>query len=201
MAHSKTVSFASIIRWVLFFVTATAMFLLFFGGYFQSELAFTLRGPNPVEVVVPEQRGEPNSITIPVIGVHAPIIYVDAVDTSVFSEALHRGVVHYPGTAPAGQKGNAYFFGHSSDVPGVVDPYRNVFALLPHLKLGDRITVTDEVGKQFTYVVVDTFVVTPNDLSVLDQGDGSRSLLTLQTSYPLGTAIARFIVVSELEGL
>jgi LPXTG-site transpeptidase (sortase) family protein len=69
--------------------------------------------------------------------------------------------------------------------------------LLPKIVLDDEIIVNDEVGTAFRYRVVKTLVVKPDELWVLDQ-PVDRKLLTLQTSYPIGTALRRYIVQAEL---
>jgi LPXTG-site transpeptidase (sortase) family protein len=74
-----------------------------------------------------------------------------------------------------------------------------VFALLPKIKIGDEIFITDQNGNQFVYKVTQTIVVSPKDLNVLEQGSRDERILTLQTSYPLGTALKRFIVQAEME--
>jgi len=40
--------------------------------------------------------------------------------------------------------------------------------------------------------------VSPKDLSVLDQQNFQKKFLSLQTSYPIGTALKRFVAVAEL---
>jgi len=184
------------------------MFIALNGGYVWHEFEYavaklgaTVTGSSFVLLPTEEADAplQANEILIPSIGVRAPIVYVEVIDEALFVDALHRGVVHYPLTAIPGEPGNAFLFGHSSDWIGVDDPYRNVFALLPHLKVGDEIYVSNPEGQTFVYVVGETFIVSPTDTRVLDQGDGSTSNLTLQTSYPFGTALARYIVRATLK--
>jgi LPXTG-site transpeptidase (sortase) family protein len=78
--------------------------------------------------------------------------------------------------------------------------YKTVFARLPEIEIGSEIEITDPTGQLFKYRVFETKVVGPRDLRVLDQFNYERSILTLQTSYPLGTALQRYIVVAELVG-
>lgn len=139
-----------------------------------------------------------DSLAIPSLEIEAPLVYIDRIDEGEFQAATHQGVVHYPQTALLGQVGNAFYFGHSSDVPWINNPYRNVFALLPEINLGDLIYATNDQGESFCYQVNDKFIVSPNDTRVLDQETDGKNLLTLQTSYPFGTALARYIVVAEL---
>ena len=143
--------------------------------------------------------GAPHHLSIPVLGIEAPIIYIDDKNETAYQSALKNGVVHYPGTALPGETGNVYIFGHSSDYVWSDGDYKTIFAKLPQIEMGTDIVVTDAGGNFFHYSVIETKVVGPRDMTVLDQGDGSRSLLTIQTSYPLGTALQRYIVVAELK--
>lgn len=166
--------------------------------YFFKELSFFLwRNSNKAEDVVTEYR-EPNMIYIPVINTAAPLVYIEENGERVYQEALARGVVHYPGTAMPGEGGNAYYFGHSSDFVTKPGNYKTVFALLPHMNIGEEIAITDNEGKVYKYTVTETKVVSPTDTHVLEQGDRKEKLLTLQTSYPVGTALKRFLVIAKL---
>lgn len=157
--------------------------------------------PTPDSVLTDSELkfGAPNHLSIPVLGIEAPIIYIDEKSEAVYQAALKTGVVHYPGTALPGEPGNVYIFGHSSDYLWSDGNYKTIFAKLPQIEQGKDIVVTDAAGRFFHYSVIETKVVGPRDMSVLSQGDGSRSLLTIQTSYPLGTALQRYIVVAELK--
>lgn len=150
-----------------------------------------------VSALVQEQM-EPNLLVIDSLGIKAPISYVGEANEDVFQEALRRGVVHFPGTAKIGEYGNAYFFGHSSDNPWAQGEYKTVFALLPRIKIGDKIVVSDREGNEYVYKVTDARVVAKDDVSVLDQHNNEKKLLTLQTSWPIGTALKRFIAIAEL---
>lgn len=145
------------------------------------------------------ELGEPNQIRIPSLNIIAPLQYVTEINEDVFQQALQGGVVHYPGTAEIGQPGNAYFFGHSSDFAFAKGDYKTVFALLPRIKNGAEILVTDKEGKIYHYEVIDQRAVDNDDVEVLDQKEFKQKLLTLQTSYPVGTALRRYIVVGRLK--
>lgn len=162
----------------------------------------------PTVVPVPEQGGDPyllelagapNRLLIPALGIEAPVVEAATRTQAAYKAALREGVTHLPGTAEPGDVGNAYLFGHSSDLPWAPGGYKTVFALLPEIARGTRIYVTDADGNAFAYVSGDTRIVKPDDLSVTeDSGNGKRTL-TLQTSYPIGTALRRFIVVADFE--
>jgi LPXTG-site transpeptidase (sortase) family protein len=148
---------------------------------------------------LPGYQFTPDTLRIEDLGIEAPVIYVDQKTEAVYQEALQDGVVHYPGTALPGQPGNTYIFGHSSDYVWSPGDYKTIFAKLPQIEIGTEIEITDASGARFFYEVIETKVVWPRDLSVLDQFNNERYLLTLQTSYPLGTALQRYIVVAELK--
>jgi sortase A len=132
----------------------------------------------------------PDSLVIPSLGINVPIIF--GTEQADFPKALEQGVVHYPGTVRAGEYGNMYIFGHSSDNFLSQGKYKTIFARLPDIEIGAEIIIGD-----FVYMVRETKVVEPDDLSVLDQ-DYTKKILTLQTSYPVGSADKRFILIAEL---
>lgn len=109
--------------------------------------------------------------------------------------SLLSGVVHYPGTAEPGKIGNAFFTGHSSNVLWEPSIYNTVFALLPDIEVGADIYVTND-QKEFHYRVISKKEVSPDDVSILKQGD--QKILTLMTCTPVGTALKRLVVTAEL---
>jgi sortase A len=101
---------------------------------------------------------------------------------------LERAVGHIPGTALPGDSGNAAFAGHRD----------TFFRSLQRVRAGDEIVVTTHTGRHH-YVVRDTQVVSPRDVSVLDPTP--LPTLTLVTCYPfryIGSAPERFIVRADL---
>ena len=109
--------------------------------------------------------------------------------------SLLSGVVHYPGTAEPGKIGNAFFTGHSSNVLWEPSIYNTVFALLPDIEVGADIYITND-QKEFHYRVTEKKEVSPDDVSILKQGD--KKTLTLMTCTPVGTALKRLVVTAEL---
>jgi LPXTG-site transpeptidase (sortase) family protein len=185
---------------------ALAGFVLLNYQYFSKQAIYIIRGgsnrpsPTPTSADVSQQEKlEPNQLYIPSLDIRTPIQYVDQVDEAAFQTALQNGVVHYPGTADIGQPGNPYIFGHSSDFPTSPGGYKTVFALLPRIQNGAEIVVSGKDGTNYTYAVVDQFVAEKTDLHLLDQGEYKEKLITIQTSYPLGTALKRYIVKAKLK--
>lgn len=142
---------------------------------------------------------EANELYIPTLEIRAPIIFIDGVGEEVFQPALEKGIVQYPGTAPVGVVGNTYIFGHSSDFILSKGDYKTVFALLPNIEIGAVIQVTNERGELFEYIVYEKFVAEKTATYLLDQDTKGKKILTLQTSYPIGTALQRYIVKAELK--
>ena len=97
---------------------------------------------------------------------------------------LRRGVGHLPDSAWIGQGGNVALAGHRD----------TVFRSLRRIQTGDVIEIVT-ADRSVRYRVDKTAVVSPNDLTVLE--DSGRSTLTLITCYPFsffGSAPDRFIV-------
>ena len=182
---------------VLLFVAA---YVALNASYFSKQVGHQL---NPTETTDSVDAGqsnnsEPNRIRIPSLGITAPIVTPDGTTEQLYQEALKRGVVHYPGTADVGTVGNAYIFGHSSDFVFKGGDYKTVFALLPQIQKDAEILVSDKDGNEFTYKVVESFVANSNDVKLLDQNTNGEKILTLQTSYPIGTALKRWIVKARI---
>lgn len=110
-------------------------------------------------------------------------------------EALQDGVIHYPGTSYPGQTGNVVITGHSSYFPWDSGRFKDVFALLHQLKIGDKIMVYHNQEK-YIYEVTETKVVAPDNIEVLKQTPDDR--LTLITCTPVGTNSKRLIVTAKL---
>ncbi len=154
-------------------------------------------GAYALEIPIPESGGSFNSISeatliIPKIGVEAPIIW--EVGDDQMDAKLLEGVVHYQNTALPDNEGNTFITGHSSYFPWSDSKYKDVFALLNKLEVGDQIYIQYH-DKSFNYRVTDTKVVSPDEISVLDQTPGYN--VTLMTCVPVGTSLNRLIISAE----
>jgi len=165
---------------------------------FTSAFQTTETNAQNIHASTTQERLDPDLLRIDRLGISAPVRYVATSTEAVFQEALLDGVVHYPGTALPGEFGNVYIFGHSSDYRWSKGKYKTIFALLTEIKTGDDILLTNREGIPYHYIVTGTSIVSPTDTHVLDQQGRTKKLLTLQTSYPLGTALKRFLVLAEL---
>lgn len=126
-----------------------------------------------------------------------PKLNLSHLKVEVGGEDLSKSLIHYLPTSLPGQYGNVAIFGHST-LPQLYNQkdYKTVFTYLPKLDIGDTINI-DMDGKQFTYEVVDMFIVKPSEVSVLDQ-QFNESFLTLVTCVPPGTYNERLIVKAKI---
>jgi len=102
---------------------------------------------------------------------------------------LKKGPGHYVNTPLPGQPGNAAIAGHRTT-------YGAPFGDIGELGEGDEIDVTTKQGS-FRYKVTNKHVVSPSDVSVLNQTSDNR--LTLTTCNPKYSAAQRLIVVAQLD--
>jgi sortase A len=116
---------------------------------------------------------------------------------SMTTRALDKGVVHLPDTSlPWSQtpERNVYMAGHRLGWPGTGSHL--VFYRLNELDGGERVTLRDRRGTRYTYRVIESFTVGPEDDWVTGRVRG-RDLLTLQTCTPIPTFEKRLIVRAE----
>ena len=117
-------------------------------------------------------------VTIPAMKrVHnATIPYAGAFDEDAFKN--HAGV-HLRGTGSPWQKGaNVYIAGHRLGYVGT--PSWLGFWDLNNVETGDKVFVTDSMGRRYVYRVFKEFIVDPDDVHVTQPLKG-RTVLTLQT--------------------
>ena len=109
-------------------------------------------------------------------------------------EALKYGVVHYPGTSLPDQSGNTVITGHSSYFPWDPGRFKDVFALLEEVILGDRVALYYDQHK-YIYEVSSIDIVLPSNIDILKQTTDKN--LTLITCYPIGTNLKRLVVTAD----
>lgn len=143
-------------------------------------------------------------LIIPKLGINVPLVEMDDryISDDLWGEfekevqsALREGVVHYPGTAMPGQFGNVFFTGHSSYYPWDSGSYKDVFANLVQLEVGDHYYVYYKQQK-YKYRVSEKKEVYPTEVGVLEQ-PRNKKMSTLMTCWPLGTVLRRYIVIAN----
>jgi len=149
---------------------------------------------NKDQILIPKDANF--SISIPKIGASAKIFpNVDPANPNAFLPVLQKGIAHAKGSVFPGMAGNVYLFAHSTDNWWNVGRYNAVFYLLQHLTRGDEVVVFFE-GKRYEYVVSQTVISDPNDVSLLTQAHGGEPKLVLQTCWPPGTTWKRLYVIA-----
>ena len=126
-----------------------------------------------------------------------PKLNIKNAEVLVGGEDLSKSLIHYlPKTMP-GEAGNVVIFGHST-LPQLYKPndYKSIFTFLPSLQKGDKIFIKVE-DVIYQYEVFEMFVVSPSEISVLNQ-EFDGSYLTLITCVPPGTYWKRLIVKAKL---
>jgi sortase A len=109
---------------------------------------------------------------------------------------------HYKGSSLPGSPGDSFIYGHSV-LPWFFNPknYKTIFSTLGNLDVGDKVLIKyDE--KEFTYKVVETDTLTPNDVKPLGGWRPeylNESTITLMTCWPAGTKTKRLLVRGVLE--
>lgn len=134
------------------------------------------------------------SLTIPKLGVSAPVVYEPSTVEATIQKALRNGVVHYGTTAVPGQPGNVAIFGHSSNDWWKAGDYNRVFVLLDKLVPGDTVTVNYQ-SVMYIYEVTGSKIVKPTEFSVLNPTP--TPTLTLITCTPIGTSLKRLVVTAK----
>lgn len=159
--------------------------------YYRVTPAATSTSADPALMATTADPSAPTVVGIPSIAVNAPIVFEPSLAESDIQLALRRGVVHLGTTAEPGQPGNVSLFGHSSGQPWAPGDYKFVFTLLDKLKPGDKIFI-DHKGQRYIYKVTGSRTVMPDEVSVVNQGNGHN--LTLITCTPVGTSLKRLVV-------
>ncbi len=143
-------------------------------------------------------------IIIPKIGKSVPLVdmsteNIEGEDWAELEKQIQKGlqdgVVHYPGTAKPGQFGNVFITGHSSYYPWDPGEFKDVFALLGQLEVGDKYYIYYDQVK-YAYEIKEKFEVTPDVVSVLEQPKNEK-ISTLMTCTPVGTTLRRLILKAE----
>jgi len=118
-----------------------------------------------------------------------PKIDLDAIVVEgVGTEALKLGPGHMEETPYPGEVGNMVISGHRVT-------YSRPFYYLDELEIGDLILVSDAT-EQYAYYVVETKVVKPTDVSVIEPTEDRT--LTLTTCNPRFSAKTRLIIVAKM---
>lgn len=132
-------------------------------------------------------------LQIPKKGIDVDVLVVEGTTPA----ALRAGAGHYPGTPLPGEAGNVSIAGHRTT-------FGRPFNHIDEMTAGDVVYLITPF-KKYTYIVVPAFdnhpnpwVVSPKDFSVVQNVPG-KSLLTLTSCHPKGSAKQRIILRLELQ--
>lgn len=125
-----------------------------------------------------------------------PRLKIDQANVAVDSNDLSKGLVHLPGSALPGEKGNVFISAHSA-LSQFFSLKKAFFANLTDLKKGDEIAI-EASGMKFRYEVFSIKVVGPNDLSVINAPDNQGRYISLMTCVPPGLNLKRLIVLGKM---
>jgi len=124
-------------------------------------------------------------IEIPSIG--ADYVLIQGTDTA----DLQKGPGHYPDTGLPGQ-------GRTIGIAGHRTTYLAPFRKIADVDEGDEVELDMPYGR-FTYTVVDTDVVEPQETDVVD--DVGRERVVLTACHPLYSAAQRYVVTADLSDI
>ena len=189
----------------IFIFLYVGMFLFVQGysalGHINAWLAANSQQETPAAQVAAEKgrailTNKPNSISIPKLGIAAPLILVPSTNPDDFLSPLKKGVVHYPSALP-GEEGRMVVLGHSSPPGWPKINYDWVFSELQKLEAGDEIIISFD-NRQYSYKVQDKIFLKQGEDLPLSLTEG-KSELVLISCWPPGINNKRIVVSSVLE--
>ena len=165
-----------LLRWTRWALIAAAVALLaYFGFVFSDAWTFQRAEGRQLESLVaapaspaglsPAPVGLIGRVDVPRLGISAIVM------EGTTSRVLRRAVGHIIGTSLPGEAGNVAISGHRD----------TFFRPLRNIEPSDIILLTTAAG-EYRYRVLSTTIVAPDDVAVLEPGDGET--LTLVTCYP-----------------
>lgn len=137
----------------------------------------------------------PDSVSIPSIGIAAPIVTTQTRDNDALHKLLDSGVILYPGSAAFGKEGQTVLLGHSAPAGWPKIKYDWVFTKINLLKDGDTVVVTYG-DVDYYYTVSGTRVIAKGES--LPSSDDGGNTLQLVSCWPPGKDYKRIVVEAEL---
>lgn len=141
-----------------------------------------------------------NRIFIPKIGKNVPLVHVPPhrnwhqLEKNI-QQGLQSGAVVHPVSRSPGVFGNFFITGHSSYYAWDNGRFKDVFALLHEVEIGDEVEIFWK-NKKYKYQIFKKEIVSPTKVEVLSQPN-DKSIITLMTCTPVGTNKNRLILVGK----
>ena len=162
------------------------------------------RAVSPADDTLVRGRGSATTrISVPSIGVDSDISELAILDlgNSREYETPKNTVGHIPQSPTAGERGNAWFFGHlESPIKGEGNVFQRLPDIPEKLRNGDDVLVEleNEEGRVYLYRVTRTEVVHQDDMKLYDS---SEATITLVACVPRLVYDHRILVTAELVGI
>jgi sortase A len=141
--------------------------------------------PAPTDPYAETQDVVHGTLALPTLGVQQRF------GEGVTLTAIDRGPSHWPGTAMPGQVGNVVVAGHRVT-------HTRPFYDLDLLRPGDPLVFTMNDGTTWTYRLVNTEIVDPSDVHIVEQT--RESTATLFACHPKHSAAQRIVAHFRLVG-
>lgn len=158
-------------------------------------LGVSIQNSDNFPAIVSTLRRESKSIYSEFL-LSVPALKIEKAQVFVDSNELSKGLVHLPGSALPGEKGNVFVSGHSA-LSKFLSLNKALFANLTDLKKGDEITV-EAGGAKFKYQVTSLKVVNSSDISVINAPEGQGRYISLMTCVPPGLNFKRLVVLGKM---
>lgn len=158
-------------------------------------LGVSIRNTNSFPAFISSLRRETQA-SYKEFSISIPRLKIDKANVLVDSNDLDKGLVHLPGSALPGEKGNVFISGHSA-LSSFFSLKSVPFASLQDLKKGDEIII-DAASTKFRYVVSDFKVVDPKDVSVINAPEEQGRYMSLMTCVPPGLNFQRLVVLGKM---
>lgn len=149
----------------------------------------------------PEYIEKPDSIKISQISITSPLVFVpedqlDNVSPAALKKYLDRGVLHYPGSALPGERGQVVILGHSAPPNWPKIKYDWVFSELNNLNKGDEIIIYYK-NHQYVYSVEKTIFLEKGEELPDFALTKIKHMLVLVSCWPPGKDSRRIAVEAE----
>jgi sortase A len=122
-------------------------------------------------------------LQMPAIRVDAPIVQGDG------WEQLKKGIGQHQGSVNPGERGNLVLSAHN-------DIFGEIFRHLDQLNPGDLVIIHTN-QRSYTYIVVESKIVEPSEITVMDQTP--QATVTLISCYPYLKDNKRIVVIARLQ--
>jgi LPXTG-site transpeptidase (sortase) family protein len=131
------------------------------------------------------------------IGLDEMVLNPESTDIKVLDEALLKGTVRYPNSAPLGVDGTMLLFGHSSYLPVVRNQNFKAFNGIQKLQTGSVVSVFSDTT-EYRYTVTGVRKADASEDVIELPSVGKH--LTLVTCNSFGTKSDRFVVTADFVG-